>query len=321
MNLFITGATGSLGTALVASSLRDPSVERVVAFSRDEVKQAALGELMHYHPKLRLFLGDVRDQARVEEALWHCDTVIQCAALKRVDALAYNPSEVFQTNILGTWNVLRAARGRVARVLIISSDKAVRAQNCYGVSKAAAEHLAVNENVYGFPQGTRTSVLRYGNVLGSRGSVIHTWRAAVLRGDPITLTHPEMTRFWLTLDDAVGLVGQCLELMRGGELFVPVVPSMRLRELAEALAPGYPVMITGMRPGGEKLHEELLTDEELTRTVARPDVNLYVVTPAIRTWSDHPYEGLPVQQEWQYRSDQNPWWLSIADMRKLLENI
>jgi UDP-N-acetylglucosamine 4,6-dehydratase len=288
------------------------------------VKQAELWE-QFADPRLRLSLGDVRDEARIREGCWTCDTVIHAAALKRVDSVANHPTEVMRTNYEGTRNVIAAAvAAGVRRVLLISSDKAVAPSNVYGTSKQAAEHAAVSGNQYGIPRGTAISAVRYGNVLGSRGSVVLVWRAALAAGRPLQLTDRRMTRFWLTLPDAVGIVRRALSAMIGGEIFVPVLPSLRLVDLAEALAPpGYPVTVTGLRPGGEKLAEVLLSEDEVPRTLARLDDVLYVVTPppSHRTWSAVPYVGVPVDPTLVYRSDVNDWWLDVPAMRAMLAEV
>jgi UDP-N-acetylglucosamine 4,6-dehydratase len=319
----ITGISGSLGRALLANLLADPTTERVIGLSRDEVKQAELWE-QFADPRLRLSLGDVRDEARVREGCWTCDTVIHAAALKRVDSVAHHPTEVLKTNLDGTRAVIAAAvAAGVKRVLLISSDKAVSPSNVYGISKAAAEAVAVASNGYSIPRGTAISVVRYGNVLGSRGSVVPVWRAAIAAGRPLTITDPRMTRFWLTLSDAVGIIRRALAAMIGGEIFVPVLPSLRLVDLAEALAPGHPVEAIGLRPGGEKLAEVLLAEDEVPRTLARLEDVLYVVTPppSHRTWSAVPYVGVPVDPTLVYRSDVNDWWLDVPAMRAMLAEV
>jgi len=265
VRVLITGGTGSLGHALVSAWLQNDAVERVVVFSRDELKQAQMRELFP-DPRLDFRLGDVRDISRLKLAFYGMDTVIHAAALKRVDATANDPLELIATNVIGTSNVLQASLSAgVARTLVISSDKACLPANAYGASKFMAEQLAVNFNVYGAPQGCVSSVVRYGNVLGSRGSVVHVWRG---QGDTLTLTEPGMTRFILTMPQAVAFVGDVLDCMEGGEVFVPYkLPSATLEDLAHATRPGAEHHYTGRRPGGEKMHELLLSYEESTRTV------------------------------------------------------
>lgn len=292
-------------------------VSRICILSRDEWKQAQMAQ-EYPDDRLRWFLGDVRDLPRLTEAFHGVDMVIHAAALKRVDAVAYNPSEVIATNVLGTQNVIRAAiAARVGRVLLISSDKAVEPTNIYGASKMCAEWLAVASNVYAYPQGTRVSVVRYGNVIGSRGSVVELWRALGVGGGSIPITDKRCTRFWITMEQAVQLIQDALKLMDGGEIFVPDLPSMRIVDLAEAIAPGAEQREIGLRPGGEKLHEKLLNQEEVARTVW---VNgLYVVRPALNYWGGTPRHGDAVRPDWEYVSDRNGRWVTVEEMREMLK--
>jgi UDP-N-acetylglucosamine 4,6-dehydratase len=295
--------------------------ERLVGISRDELKQADVAEEFAAHPQLRLFLGDVRDQARMEEALHGCDTVVHAAALKRVDAVAYNPGEVLLTNVLGTQRVIRAATAAgVARVLLVSSDKAVAPANMYGASKLMAEYVAVSMNATSYPRGTAISVLRYGNVLGSRGSVVHTWRRQAATGGPLAMTDARMTRFVLTLGQAVGFALRALALMDGGEIFVPVLPSARLTDLAEAVAPGVATTAVGLRPGGEKLAEALLAGDEPARTRRRDE--FYVVIPPVCSWrADGLWPGVPVDPGLVYVSDGSHGWIGTAALQVLLREV
>lgn len=320
MRVLITGATGFLGRALVRAFLAD-GAERIVLYSRSESRQAEVAAELGDHPALRFFLGDVRDRERLVQAMWHCDAVAHCAALKRVDSVAYNPDEVRKTNVLGSANVSSAAvEAGVAKVLMISSDKSCLAQNAYGVSKAQMEHEAIAYNRISYPRGTKIACTRYGNVLGSTGSVVSLWRAAVAAGLPIPITDPDMTRFWFTVGQAVDVVREALARMEGGELFVPVLSAMRLGDLAEAVAPGWPVRVIGLRPGGEKRHELLLNDDEATRTVAVTE-SLYVVKPALPTWrADDPWDGEPFPAGAVYRSDLVPR-LSVEEMRAMLKEM
>lgn len=295
-----------------------PWVARVVCFSRDEMKQADMATRFT-DPRMRFFLGDVRDRAALEDALQGIDTVIHAAALKRVDAAAYSSKEAKKTNVDGTVNVIDASIAcGVRRVVFLSSDKATMATNFYGATKFLAEQIAIASNVYGYPRGTRIACTRYGNVLGSRGSVVHLWRDAVRRGEPLKLTHPEMSRFWMTIDQAVDLVFTALNRMDGGEVFLPKLPAMSLRDVA-ALVGGerYPVEVMGLRPGGEKLHEELLSPEEVSRTHDMGDV--YAIVPPLPYWRSHtPDYGPLVPADFRYRSDTAPR-LAAAAMREMLE--
>ena len=311
MKVAITGGTGSLGRALVKHYLTGPvRAERCVVLSRDEVKQGDLEAEFPQSSALRLFLGDVRDEARLVQAFWHCDTVIHTAALKRISSF-YSAGEILKTNTGGTVNVIAAAvEAGVKRVLLISSDKAVTPTNFYGVSKAAAEGYAVQANTFTAPRGTRVSVLRYGNVMGSRGSVLELWRRQWLAKQPLTVTDARMTRFLLSLPQAVRLVTSVLQSMEGGEIFVPVLPAAYMTTVAAAVFPQWPHEVTGPRPGGEKLHESLLSDEERTRLAL---VNaeglgliglggLLAVLPSFSPWRSGPW-GFPPTTFSPYTSD------------------
>lgn len=316
MRLLITGGTGSLGHALVRSFLKETDW-RLVVFSRDELKQAKMYETFNGSPRVDYRLGDVRDKARLNLALYGIDAVVHAAALKRVDAVAGDPIEVFHTNVLGTMNVLQAALiNHVPKVLLISSDKACYATNAYGSSKFAAESLAVSYNQYAYPQGCAASVLRYGNVLGSRGSVVHAWR----KQDPIQITAMGMTRFIVNMPLAVGLVMAALGDMVGGEIFVPRLKAARLEDLAEAINPTAERRFVGLRPGGEKMHETLLTAEEATRS---RDIGPYMtlVAPHQHSWVDVPaWTEFPTTKDGERRSDTADK-LSVDELRLLLQGV
>lgn len=315
-SILISGGTGSLGHALVSHFLTT-DIQRIAVLSRDELKQSVMAERFP-DPRMRFFLGDVRDPDRLEQAFQGIDAVVNAAALKRVDRVAYDPSEVLKTNVIGTENVIQAAvRAGVRKVLLISSDKAVEPQNIYGATKMCAEWLTVTANSYSYPQGTRCSAVRYGNVVGSRGSVVELWRNAKARGEPIQLTDDRCTRFWITLPQAVELVMSALNLMDGGEIFVPILPSMRITDLADAIVgPDWPRIVKGLRPGGEKLHEKLLNADEVTRTVRAP--GYYVVNPALRFWGGVPWIGDAVPQDFVYESNVNNWWLTVDEMQEMV---
>ena len=307
MRVLITGGTGSLGHALVSTWQQQQGLDLVV-LSRDEYKQSQMAQV---YPQVRFFLGDVRDVERLKLAFHGVDAVVHAAALKRVDAVAGDPMEVFKTNVLGTWNVLHAALYcRVPRVLLVSTDKACEPINAYGASKFTAEQLVVAFNAFGVPQGTRASVVRYGNVVGSRGSVVTVWRE---QEPPLQLTEAGMTRFLITLPEAVDLVGTVLNDMEGGEIVVPKLAACTLEVLAEAVRPGVPVQYLGKRPGGEKSHETLMTEEEATRAVDCGDV--YEIRPHTNSWrpgwplGEVPKQGL--------RSDTAPQ-LTAEDVRAKL---
>lgn len=326
----VTGITGTFGRAFLKMATRS-GIERLVGVSRDELKQSEMAVEFESYSPLRLFLGDVRDVARLSEAFYHCDTVIHAAALKRVDAVAYNPGEVVKTNVVGTENVIRAALAAgVKKVLVISSDKAVAPTNIYGASKSMAEHVAVQSNSYTYPQGTRVSVLRYGNVIGSRGSVIETWKRQIKAGQPVGITDVRMARFMLTIDEAVAFACQCVESMEGGELFVPKVRTARMIDLAGVVAQrlgvpvnptfapvGYPWKQIGLRPGGEKIVESLLSEEEAPRTLALPWG--YLVAPHSQTWRVGGWPGIPMGADFRYVSDGSFGFMGLEDIWAMLD--
>ena len=328
----ITGGTGSLGHALTRRLLADPAVTRVAIYSRDEFKQHQMAQAFGAEAdpaggRLRFFIGDVRDLQRLGLAFRGVDVVVHAAALKRVDALAYNPSEVVRTNVDGTWNVaLAATLESVPRVVFISSDKACAPTNIYGASKYLAERLIVGANTYGVPRGTSCTAVRYGNVAGSRGSVIHLWRRAVREGRPLVLTDARMSRFWLSLDEAVTLVLEAADPVQtaAGEVVVPVLPSIWLRHLATAIAGSdYPIDVRARRPGGEKLHESLLAEPEIPVTVRRGA--RYIVRPEPHPWVDGAGTRRPgdvdLPADFSYTSGENPAWLSVERLQELLADV
>ncbi len=278
--VLVTGGTGTFGHAFVARML-ETDVARVIVFSRDEFKQNEMRRAVT-DPRVDFFIGDIRDLARLERAFNGVDVVVHAAALKQVPAIEYNPLEAVKTNVQGTQNVIDAALNRnVEHVMVISSDKAVLPINLYGATKLCAERLAVASNVYRGATGkTRLSVMRYGNVLGSRGSLVELIEKQRENGT-IPLTDERMTRFWIQIDDVIGRVMRAIELMEGGEIFVPNMKSSRVADLIRVLAPECAVAIIGMRPG-EKLHETLITEFERKRTKDLGD--LFVVLPEFRSW-------------------------------------
>lgn len=319
-SVLVTGATGTFGKAFLKRALSD--WDRVVAFSRDEVKQAVLRQEFGADGP-HLFLGDVRDTQRLSLAMRGIDVVVHAAALKRVDAGAYSPSEMIATNVLGTMNVVNAAiQAGVRKVVVLSSDKSVNATNIYGATKYLAECYAVQANAYGFPSGTRIAAVRYGNILGSRGSVVGVWRDQIARGEKLTVTSVAMTRFIMTIEQAVELVLFAIWQMRGGEVFVPRLPSARLVDLAQAIAPhreaGYPMTLTGLRPGGEKCAESLLNEEEPSRTWL--SFGRYVIAPSQHEWIADPgrWGDTRVDPRLVYRSDQTQVFLSVDELRTMI---
>jgi UDP-N-acetylglucosamine 4,6-dehydratase len=286
MRVFITGGTGSLGTALAERMLPDPLVARITIYSRDEVKQAESARLFKDDPqdKMRYFLGDVRDERRLTDAITEdTDLVVHAAALKRVDSVSYNPTEVLLTNVIGTSNVLRVARHkRVKRVIFVSSDKAVHPANVYGATKLLGEFITIRSNVLSAPEGTISSVVRYGNVWGSRGSVIHEFQRQLNETGEITVTDLDVTRFYITLPQAVDLIQYTNREMEGGEIFVPKLRAWGLGQIAALFSPAR-IRITGMRPGGEKVHEQLIANEETDR-VRKAGEHLAII-PELREWT------------------------------------
>lgn len=307
-SILVTGGTGSFGQRFVRTVLQRFRPRRLIVFSRDELKQSEMAEQLSrdQHPALRYFLGDVRDRDRLELALDGVDLVIHAAALKQVPAAEYNPFECVHTNVLGAENIVRASiRVGVPRVIALSTDKAVNPVNLYGASKLAAEKIFVAANNLSGERGSRFSIVRYGNVLGSRGSVVPFFLRLIREeAKSLPITSPLMTRFWMTLQQSVDFVLSCIPRMRGGEIFVPKVFSMKMVDLAKALAPHLPQKIVGIRPG-EKLHESLITEHDARSTVELED--RFVILPSIKFWTDQAFDKLPrVPSEFAYTSDKNP---------------
>ena len=280
-SVLVTGGTGSFGKKFVEIMLRDFQPKRLVIFSRDELKQHEMKASGFNHPSLRYFIGDVRDPGRLDRALAGVTVVVHAAALKQVPACEYNPFEAIQTNIMGGRNVIDASINQgVKRILALSTDKAVNPINLYGATKLCAEKMFVQANAYSGARDTRFSCARYGNVVGSRGSVIPMFLEQKRRGK-LTITDPRMTRFWITLEQGVKFVIRCIEQMHGGEIFVPKIPSMRLTDLAQAVAPGCEIEYIGIR-AGEKLHEALVSEDEARNTVETDE--MYVIQPSHPWW-------------------------------------
>jgi UDP-N-acetylglucosamine 4,6-dehydratase len=317
--IFITGGTGSFGKACIETLLteHDPRVIRV--FSRDELKQSEMQAHHAGEERLRFFLGDVRDRNRLLSATRGVDLIIHAAALKQVPACEYNPFEAAQTNIIGVENVVAAAIANdVPRTLQLSTDKAVNPVNLYGATKLCAEKIITQANALAADSLARFATVRYGNVVGSRGSVIPIFLQQAETGR-ITLTDERMTRFWITLKQAVAFVLSRLELMEGGEVFVPKIPSMRVSEIAAAIAPDAERTIVGIRPG-EKLNEVLLTEDESRHAHELEDC--YVIHPEFPLWRSDPYsQGSVVADGFRYTSDSNPEQLSAADLREMLPSL
>jgi UDP-N-acetylglucosamine 4,6-dehydratase len=314
--VLVTGGTGSFGRKFVEIMLHEYHPKRLVIFSRDELKQHEMRSSGLDHPSLRYFIGDVRDPARLERALAGVTVVVHAAALKQVPACEYNPFEAIQTNIMGGRHVIEAAINQgVRRILALSTDKAVNPINLYGATKLCAEKMFVQANAYAGAQDTRFSCARYGNVVGSRGSVIPIFQEQRKRGR-ITVTDPRMTRFWITLKQGVDFVIRCIETMHGGEIFVPKIPSMKLVDMATAIAPECDIDFIGIRPG-EKLHEALVSEDEARQTLETKE--MYVIRPNHPWWSaDNWTNAMPVREGFRYTSDTNEQWLTAADLQEFI---
>ncbi len=314
--VLVTGGTGSFGKKFVEVMLRDFHPRKLIIFSRDELKQHDMQTSGFDHPSLRYFIGDVRDAQRIERAFDGVTVAVHAAALKQVPACEYNPFEAIQTNIMGGRNVIDAAIDRgVGKVLALSTDKAVNPVNLYGATKLCAEKMFVQANAYSGTQPTRFSCARYGNVVGSRGSVIPVFLEQRKRGK-ITITDPRMTRFWITLEHGVRFVVSCIEQMHGGEIFVPKIPSMKLTDMAEAIAPGCNVEHIGIRPG-EKLHEVLVSEDEARTALELGD--RYVIQPADPWWKVDNWEhASPLPEGFRYSSDNNTHWLTSKELQELV---
>ena len=315
-SVLVTGGTGSFGKKFVEIMLREYGPQRLVVFSRDELKQHEMRAAGFDHPVLRYFIGDVRDVDRLKRALAGVTVVVHAAALKQVPACEYNPFEAIQTNIMGGRNVIDAAIDQgVRRILALSTDKAVNPINLYGATKLCAEKMFVQANAYAGARETRFSCARYGNVVGSRGSVIPIFLEQRKRGK-ITITDSRMTRFWLTLEQGVKFVIHCIEQMHGGEIFVPKIPSMRLADLAETIAPGCEVDYIGIRPG-EKLHEVLVSDDESRQTVETDE--MYIIQPSHPWWKAQNWvSARPLPEGFRYSSDTNRQWLTRRELEELV---
>lgn len=315
-SILVTGGTGSFGKKFVEIMLREYHPHRLVIFSRDELKQQEMRVSGFNHSSVRYFIGDVRDVERLKRALSGITVIVHAAALKQVPACEYNPFEAIQTNIMGGRNVIDAAIDQgVRRIVALSTDKAVNPINLYGATKLCAEKMFVQANSYAGPQNTRFSCARYGNVVGSRGSVIPIFLEQ-RRSGKITITDPRMTRFWLTLEKGVRFVVRCIEQMHGGEIFVPKIPSMRLVDLAETIAPGCEIEYIGIRPG-EKLHEVLVSDDESRQTVSMDE--MFIIKPSHPWWSAENWiHGKPLPDGFRYSSDTNEQWLTRRQLEELI---
>jgi len=318
--VLITGGTGSFGTKLLEVLLERHEPEAVRIFSRDELKQSELRRrFADDDDRIRYLIGDIRDLPRLSRALRGVDVVVHAAALKQVPICEYNPFEAVQTNVVGAENVVSAAiENDVPLTIALSSDKAVNPVNLYGATKLCAEKIVTQGNTYSGHSAARFASVRYGNVVGSRGSVIPLFKAQAETG-VLTITDERMTRFWITLEQAVDFVLDSLARMGGGEIFVPRIPSMRVVDMAEALAPDAELKIIGIRPG-EKLHEVLLTEDEARHSLETE--NGFVILPEHATWPLRPVDdGRPLPAGFRYSSDQNDRWLDVNELREMASGV
>ena len=323
-SIFVTGGTGSFGRRFIRTVLERYRPRRVVVFSRDELKQYEMQQEQS-SPMLRYFLGDVRDVARLETAMRGIDYVVHAAALKQVPAAEYNPMECIKTNVHGAENVIAAAiANEVEKVIALSTDKAANPINLYGASKLASDKLFIAANNIAGGHRTRFSVVRYGNVMGSRGSVVPLYRKLIAEGKTeLPVTDPRMTRFWIKLEQGVEFVQRCFDDMAGGELFVPKLPSIRIIDLVAAMHPQAKARIIGIRPG-EKLHEVMCPADDSHLTLEFNDH--YVIQPTIMLGHEADFrqkrsgeKGKPVAEGFEYNSATNPHFLTVPELRKLNE--
>ena len=323
-SILITGGTGSFGRKCVQMILAKYKPKRLIVFSRDEYKQFEMQQEFN-SPEMRYFLGDIRDLNRLRQAMWKVDYVIHAAALKQVPAAEYNPMEFIKTNINGSDNVIHAAiENEVEKVIALSTDKSVNPVNLYGATKLVSDKLFVAANNIAGGHRTSFAVVRYGNVAGSRGSILPYYRKLLAEGaTELPVTDRRMTRFWFSTEEAVEFVLKSFRLMQGGEIFVPKIPSLRIVDLAEAMAPGIPVKEIGIRPG-EKLHEVMCPADLAHLTLEFPDY--YLIKPSITYFTPINYEtnplgekGRPVQEDFEYNSANNPDFLTVEKIREMLE--
>jgi len=321
-NILITGGTGSFGKKATEIILKKYKPRRLIIFSRDELKQSEMSQIypMLEHDCVRYFIGDVRDKERLYRAFQGVDFVIHAAALKQVPAAEYNPFEAVKTNIIGAQNLINVAIDQgVKKVIALSTDKAANPINLYGATKLCADKLFIAGNAYVGREHTVFSVVRYGNVVGSRGSVIPFFLKQKETG-VLPITDPRMTRFWITLEQGVEFVLRCFEYMCGGELFVPRIPSMNIMDLAKAIAPECETKIVGIRPG-EKIHELMITLDDARNTLEFDE--FYVIEPNFKFWSRRCSwdGGSRVPDDFEYHSGNNPWRLTVDEMREMIRNI
>lgn len=317
--VLITGGTGSFGRAFVNRLLEKHSPEKIIIFSRDELKQLEMKNSFHDSSKLRFFIGDIREKERLVRAFAGVDFVIHAAALKQVDTGEYNPREFVLTNVIGTQNVIDASLDTsVQKVLSLSTDKASSPINLYGATKLTADKLMTAANVYSNANITKFSVVRYGNVLGSRGSVVPIFKNLISQNKKIPITDSRMTRFWITLSQALDFVTESITLMNGGEIFIPKIPSMKIIDLVQAIDLNAKIFEIGIRPG-EKLHEEMISIDDARRTIEFD--NKYILYPASESYDKYIIEGQKVSEGFSYKSNTNTKWLSIEEISSLISKI
>ncbi len=319
-NILITGGTGSFGHKFIETVISNFSPNKLIVFSRDELKQYEMAQLFspEDHSCIRYFIGDVRDQDRLRMAMQNIDCVIHAAAMKQVMAAEYNPFECIATNVVGAQNIVSAAlSANVKRVISLSTDKAVNPINLYGATKLAAEKIFIAANNLSGNLDTIFTSVRYGNVIGSRGSVIPIFSKLINAGaDHLPITDPRMSRFWITLDQSVNFVLSCLKTMHGGEIFIPKIPSMTISDLARAMAPNLDQRITGIRPG-EKLHEIMISEDNARHTLDQND--RYVIEPEFCFWDRIPHKGKSVPAGFRYESSKNDQWLTSDEILNFID--
>jgi UDP-N-acetylglucosamine 4,6-dehydratase len=319
--ILITGGTGSFGKRCTEIILKKYKPRKLIIFSRDELKQFEMAQEFRdsKYECIRYFIGDVRDKERLHRAFRNVDYVIHAAALKQVPAAEYNPFEAVKTNILGAQNVINVSIDRgVQKIIALSTDKAANPINLYGATKLCSDKLFIAGNFYVGEASTRLSVVRYGNVVGSRGSVIPFFLKCRERGY-FPITDPRMTRFWITIEQGVNFVLDCLERMVGGELFVPKLPSMNIMDLAKAIDPVCKTETIGIRPG-EKIHEIMIPNDEARKTIEFD--RFYIVQPDFKFWEKrNNHGGRPVGENFEYNSGTNPWILTVDDMKRLIKTL
>ncbi|MCX5696440.1 MAG: UDP-N-acetylglucosamine 4,6-dehydratase (inverting) [Candidatus Omnitrophica bacterium] len=315
--ILVTGGTGSFGKNFTQIVLNEFKPAKLIIYSRDEYKQFQMQQHFKNYSNIRFFIGDVRDKERLLRAFCGVDYIVHAAALKQVPAMEYNPTEAIKTNIIGAMNVIDAAIERkVKKVIALSTDKACNPINLYGATKLCSDKLFVAANSYSGPSGVKFSVVRYGNVVGSRGSVVPIFLKKRDKGE-LEITDERMTRFWITLEQGVRFVIKGFQRMRGGEIFVPKIPSMNILDMGKALAPRSKIKIIGIRPG-EKLHEVMIPEDDARNTIELRDC--YIIQPAFPWWDkDNHRKGKRVAEGFSYSSNGNNKWLKIEKLRSIVK--